>query len=414
MKKTLLMIILIFSFIACETDSEVRFNENQIQPEELALKAPEEPIFTTNLKIPVIPITSIHIIQREYFYKYKNNPNQANTISELDYLENRLIELYPEVMYKGLLHEIRKEVEQFLEVYNVYLLEQRKYEKALGLELETSIKNAPVSDSIEEEAQYMSMSQTETDNFKILEKYSKKDVLVTREELDVISKNSKVNIGILGSVAGVLGIGTYRVFQSWNRAVDLSEEFYTDTSAGTKGDAFRHIYVSLHLKRYLSQPISAAIMGANEVINSNDYDGDKAMDLHNNKLGRVTRYRQFIGAFFADRNNWRKWGRNIRDFLNGPCENGIPMDRMYNWSSQNPVYPTSISVAKNEINPSINSRDRRYVYYKNTCEIDRCRVIQCRPGYICVSGTCVVDPNYNECNNCRPGEECINGQCRPF
>ena len=416
--KSILLLFSILCIVSCEVDSIPTDNETVIREAEIGLQNLKEPEFVLTVKIPAIPLIVGHILQREYFHKYTNNPDQTNTISELEYVEQRLVQLYPELVYPGLLKKINAELEEYLKIYDVYLKKQNAYEETLGLP--PFVESTPPSfTSLKEEMEYMNMSKTEMDAFLKLEALSTRKKALTREELDKVVKtsgnNKSITAALLTAVAVSLGIPSFRVTQSWNRAESLSQEFYPgNTGPGRKGDAFRHIYVSMHLKRYLSQPVSSAIMGANEVINANDYKGDAAMDLHNNKIGRVTRYREFRGSFFGDLNNWRGWGINIRNFLNGPCENGIPMDIMYNWRNSAPVYPTDIEVAKAEINPSINSRDKRYVYYLRTCPIDRCKVIQCLPGYICVDGNCVVDPNDNQCDDCLPGEECVNGQCRPF
>ena len=119
-----------------------------------------------------------------------------------------------------------------------------------------------------------------------------------------------VAVGIIG------GYVYWRATQSANRAYDKAQAYYSSVGeVGTTRDAFRHVYVNVLLRRYITGTLASLIMTSRENVAGNP-PRDKYMDLHNNYLGRSVRYSHFRGHWLYDRWDWEKWGRRVRDYVN--------------------------------------------------------------------------------------------------
>jgi hypothetical protein len=112
------------------------------------------------------------------------------------------------------------------------------------------------------------------------------------------------------------GYLVYRVMQSKERAVIKAQHYYgADTNCGKRGDAFKHLYVSMLLRRYLTENAAKLIMDIFWENAATNRPCDRFMDLHNNHVGRNTQYGTFRGSFFEDMYDWEQWGGNIHNFV---------------------------------------------------------------------------------------------------
>ncbi|HEX8453719.1 MAG TPA: hypothetical protein VF647_16575 [Longimicrobium sp.] len=103
-----------------------------------------------------------------------------------------------------------------------------------------------------------------------------------------------------------------------HRAEGKQAEYYPGFAGGDdRADAFRHIYISMYLRRYCSAAGSWAIMDGREWFGNNSHAG-RTMDYHNNYVGRQAKYEYFRGHWFWDRWDWKEWSRRVRDFVNAP------------------------------------------------------------------------------------------------
>ena len=86
---------------------------------------------------------------------------------------------------------------------------------------------------------------------------------------------------------------------------------------GGRGGAFKHICVSMLLRRYLSITKAFLIMDVvyEGITNQNDNARDTHMDLHNNMVGRETKYWTFRGSYFGDMYDYNLWISRIYSFV---------------------------------------------------------------------------------------------------
>lgn len=124
-------------------------------------------------------------------------------------------------------------------------------------------------------------------------------------------------IGVSAVAVGIVGGYVYwRASQSAGRAYGRAELYYGNlTGDDDNRDAFRHMYVNVLLRRYITGVLGKLIMDHRE---RNSTPREKAMDLHNNDIGRSVRYEHFRARRWLDRWNWEKWGERVRDYTNSP------------------------------------------------------------------------------------------------
>jgi hypothetical protein len=210
--------------------------------------------------------------------------------------------------------------------------------------------------NFEDDTNFIKLSEKELVQFNYLEAIAKKNY--NKVKLDsVLSLPSRyflygipfLHIPLHISIVSKYSV--FRIYLSHHRAIEKTKYYYPETkSSGSKGDAFRHIFVSMHLRRYLGRPASALIMSSYEKIYQNPNLRDTYMDLHNNKLGRHKCYWKFRGHIFNDKYKWHKWARNIKSFVDDQS-NGVDMD----WENN---HSTNYLKEAQEVHP------KRYIYYK--------------------------------------------------
>ena len=273
---------------------------------------PVEPTFNSN--IPSFPDLSLHLVQREY---QKKSSSRSESMTFEEYLEQRLIELYPEKAYEGMLDESQEEMKKFEADYQVYLDQLQTYEEENNLESTfTGEDPAPEFINSEIEFDFLDMTKEEISEYNSLEALLEGDT-ISRDDLDSLLGQGDSRFIVeaaLITAAVVSGYSIWRVRLAKRRAEAKTAEFYPGGLAGSgrKGDAFRHCYVSMLLRKYLSRPGASIVMTTYEIIKPNDYPMDTYMDYHNNKVGRHTRYKVFDGG---DK-KWEDWAINTKIWIN--------------------------------------------------------------------------------------------------
>ncbi len=418
MKKLWFFALAIFTFCySCDLTSD--------DPDSEILSAqserPKEPEFMPTISLPPLPLTTMHILQREFVHHAECKGLSRNRENELAYIEERLISLYPDQFSKGMLLKMRDEVEAFKKEYAVYekLLDQ--YNQRMGIK---EVKDIYIPfTSLEDEIGLTQMTDAEIAKFNELEAIATRPVPVTTEELDEIAGISSEGRPELAPTifwnsvaAAVEGYSVYRILEGRDRAELLREEFYGNRVNGGRSDAFEHIYVNVFLRRFITKAGAAIIADQvrEEWLSPNEYAGDTEMDLHNNKIGRDTKYSHFRGDYLDDLWAWRTWGTRVRDYINGHCSNGADMSVLAGWNPNTDV-PETRNQARQDIG-DVFAGGTRYVHYVGGCELNPCWGVQCLPGYICINGNCVADPFSGVCPNvpCPPGTKCKNGECVPI
>ncbi len=309
---------------------------------------PIEPFFSE--KLPTFPSWVLHVLQREYYHKKNTKTTKSDYYQ---YIEKRLIELYPEVAYEGMMEEVVLMTEKFKADYDMYEELLKKYYIANNLEVvELEEDNYREFTTLEDEIEYMAMTDDEINLFLELEKLATKKNLLTRKEIEnyASSKGGILVLSFMQSAALMTGYSVWRVIQSRNRAENKTAEFYTTLGPGVKSDAFRHIYVSVLLRRYITRVGAHLVMNTYENLNPNDAK-NKYMDFHNNKVGRHTQYWTFRGKRIKDRYKWKLWATRARNWVNN-SSNGLIFG---NWDT------ASDATIQSEEN---NASDYKYIIFK--------------------------------------------------
>ncbi len=328
------------------------------------IKKPVCPVFTTD--IPSFHTIVLHILQREYYhYSEKGSINM-----ELgEYMESRLLELYPEIAYKGMYKKAIVEMDNNIKKYKQYLADLRLYEESKGIMSSRILEEETYQEytTIEAEIEFLQMNDDEISEFMMYEKIATAETPISRKDLELLlnSKSGVLLYSVMGTAAAITGYSVWRTYQSRNRAESKTEEFFAGkTDNGEIGDAFRHIYVSVLLRNYLTVIGSWAVMSTYETIHPNPHARDTYMDYHNNAVGRYYEYWTFRGNYWSDYGKWKKWATKTRDWVEelivgwNIYYNGINMELFYKWKSSD---PDSETAKENE--EDINNHN--YIYYVN-------------------------------------------------
>lgn len=184
---------------------------------------------------------------------------------------------------------------------------------------------------------------------------------VTRDDLiraAAVGQNStgpaaqNVVYGVIGgSVLAYVGWHAYRAATAGERADKLSTRYFGHLNhQNTKRDAYRHIFLSMQLRRYVGSPAAKAITDHREGSNPGPASS-MWMDYHNNDVGREHKYHRFRGHWLWDRNDSSEWAEKILHYVNSSA-NG---EFISEWS----VEPTSSAAQTREGMVD----DGKYIYF---------------------------------------------------
>ena len=313
--------------------------------------------------IPLFDASVLYVLAREY-----ENSNDT-LISMGEYVEERLIEIYPERAYKGMMSKVAEQTMSRLQ--KIRKSPQFRANVIDGLTLSSlneSYFNA-VSDSAEVE--FMDMTEAEASvywelnsladskgNFQLVQIDSIRafdsewglNAVLMGNEIPYIAKEewvmSFVSMGVASSII-------YRILQSKARAEYVARHFFhSNTSFGKRGDAYKHIFVNLLLRKYTTSQIAWLVMDIYWEWASVNSPCDNVMDYHNNLVGREYQYENFL----KDSEDWRRWAYIVRDFVNDTINNSEFM----NWRLDTP------SFIINEEEKKVSSN--KYIYWSKDSE----------------------------------------------
>lgn len=284
------------------------------------------PIMADTTAIPSFPAAVLYVLGAQW---ESDSALQAQ-MSMGDYIEQRLIDLYPEKAYKGYIRRIDS-------VANRLLVSAHSSSSASTITLPTRhelkavhpLKSSQQSTenfylyldsvSIDQELTLLELTPKERAVWDTLQTLVHAPQLLTRESFDTLDISSFEEEDVLISL--LLGRGSrmfFRVLQSKSRAEKLAYYYYGDaTNNGRPGDAFKHIYVNVLLRTYVGEWLSHAIMDIFWEWKSPNAPCDKYMDLHNNVIGRSSRYADFTAVeegCDASR-HWLQWAEHVQHFI---------------------------------------------------------------------------------------------------
>ena len=312
--RKILWIILCLALVGCRTSH--RFVA--LSPNCLAVSSPD----TTAL--PTFPAEALYVLGAQW----EADSLLQKEVTIADYIEQELIRLYPEKAYKGYVNKLCSVADRLLTdaKQRPTLFAPQRQELTFA-----SLPNRPSLESIgnlylsidslslAEELQTMAFTPQEQAEWEVLHALVDSEQPLTREAFDTLNISAFEEENILLTLLLWRGPRLfYRVLQSKARAEKLAYYYYGEaTNNGRPGDAFKHIYVNVLLRTYVGEWISHAIMDVFWEWKSPNAPCDYYMDMHNNIIGRQTRYQDFTesAAQCSDTRYWLQWAENVQHFV---------------------------------------------------------------------------------------------------
>ena len=369
MKPIYIIILLAFAgcFYSCKTKKVI---ENSVVEE-------VKPQADTTL-IPSFPSEVLYVLTREYESvwdstreKYETKEAEYirnNNVSIKKFMERRLVTLFPDLAYVGLLDKIENNAKEMLPSVSKVTPSLRSQDGYYMPSFTEKVNLERISD--ESEIKNLYLSYSEQNIFKRLNALADTSHFVTLEKIrDVQVKDSLWNIDKKLSEDSVpyymkesllismltSGLGShvfFRIMQSKARATYVAEFFYPGlTKDGRKGDAYKHLYVNTMLRNYVGSVMAWLIMDIYWENAASNAPCDMVMDLHNNHVGRNSRYRDLRGA---ENTQWIDWAYNVKSFVEDTTRNA----QYHNWNKEIPLLVIKEEESK--------SNDRLYLYWNKT------------------------------------------------
>ncbi|MDD3078582.1 MAG: hypothetical protein PHH37_05710 [Paludibacter sp.] len=340
MKKLICSFVLVaFTLASC--------NDNEIEQKQ-TVQEPIPPTFIS--KLPCFNSDALYVVGREYEtlkdgtsqksskFRVKGKVVSADSLTLFEYIEMRLIELYPDKAYVGMSKDIEDEGTFAMQMYNDYLAQRKVWEESQGIyQEEHEIEEIT---STEKLIEVMNPSTEELELIQSLDSLATGATYATTNDFENIlkvkgssdiRKSSQSIVGVVLISVGVIaaiGVTEYLVAKMCERRTyNKLYEFYGTRSplGGSKEDAFKHTCVSMLLCSYLTQPSAWLIMDVYYENANPNKPCDKYMDLHNNSVGRHWKFWSFRGSYFGDMFKWEKWTKRVYNYIEN-SDNGIKMD----------------------------------------------------------------------------------------
>lgn len=275
-----------------------------------------------------------------------------------DFIEQELIRLYPEKAYKGYISKLCSVADLLLvsstQRPTLFAPKQQEIRFAHGQSPSGTLYAILDSLSVDEELQVLELTPQENADWQRLQALAHSNQPLTRETFDTLNIEFFDEENILLTLLLWRGPRMfYRILQSKARAEKLAYYYYGEaTNNGRPGDAFKHIYVNVLLRTYVGEWLSHAIMDIFWEWKSPNAPCDHYMDLHNNVIGRQTRYEEFttIDTQCSDTRHWLQWGENVQHFIQDSVNGDLQ-----GWDKETPTFivePASEKVS-----------DMQYIYW---------------------------------------------------
>ena len=240
-----------------------------------------------------------------------------------DYIEQELMHLYPEKAYKGYINKLCSVADRLLvssaQRPTLFIPKQQELRFAQVHSSSGALYAVLDSLSADEELRALELMPQEEADWQQLQALVHAEQPLTREAFDTLNISYFEEENILLTLLLWRGPRMfYRVLQSKARAEKLAYYYYGEaTNNGRPGDAFKHIYVNVLLRTYVGEWISHAIMDVFWEWKSPNAPCDYYMDMHNNIIGRQTRYQDFTesNAQCSDTRHWLQWAENVQHFV---------------------------------------------------------------------------------------------------
>ncbi len=347
MKKIIFFILIFALFAGC------RSKKNVVPAAVETLPA----VQADTSSIPSFAAEALYVVAREYesihnaetskYHTEKAAQIRQDSVSKADYLEQRLVELYPQKAYKGVVRKIVQLAENLIPDKQPRKFDFATLEFGAIAPSDTKSALAFVSDSAEMEL--LNMTAAERQLYQTLNRLAdsaafvaidKLDTLTIKDEAwrldervftDSLSFFMKEDLTLPILLFGPGSYLYYRIMQSKARAY-YAEKFYFPgkLNSGTRSDAYKHMLVNALLRRYTSTHLAWLVMDIYWEKTGNNAPCDNVMDLHNNTVGRTTQYSRFV----TDRYDWQRWTENVYRFVQDTAQNAVHKD----WNRETPLF----------------------------------------------------------------------------
>ena len=309
---------------------------------------------TTSL--PTFPAEALYVLGAQW--EADSLLQEDMTIAE--YLEKELIRLYPEKAYKGYVQRLCSVADCLLvnsqHTPSLFIPKRQEINFVSGYSSSKATSYA-ILDSLtmEEEMMALEFTPQEEADWQRLQALAHSNQPLTRETFDTLRIEFFEEENLLLTLLLWRGPRLfYRVLQSKARAEKLAQYYYGEaTNNGRPGDAFKHIYVNVLLRTYVGEWLSHAIMDVFWEWKSPNAPCDHFMDLHNNIIGRQTRYEDFTTLDTqcnADMRHWLQWAENVQHFVQDSV-NG----HRQSWDKETPTFIVEPAAEK--------VSDTQYIYW---------------------------------------------------
>ena len=270
--------------------------------------------------LPSFPAEALYVLGA----KWEADSMLQQEQSIADYIEQELMRLYPEKAYKGYINKLCSVADRLLvssaQRPTLFVPKQQELRFVQAHSSSSALYAVLDSLSADEELQVLELTPQEEADWLQLQTLVHVEQPLTREAFDTLDISYFDEENILLTLLLWRGPRMfYRVLQSKARAEKLAYYYYGDaTNNGRPGDAFKHIYVNVLLRTYVGEWLSHAIMDVFWEWKSPNAPCDYYMDMHNNIIGRQTRYADFTTIDTqcnADMRHWLQWAENVQHFI---------------------------------------------------------------------------------------------------
>ena len=306
--------------------------------------------------LPTFPAEALYVLGAQW--EADSLLQEDMTIAE--YLEKELIRLYPEKAYKGYVQRLCSVADCLLvnsqHTPSLFIPKRQEINFVSGYSSSKATSYA-ILDSLTmaEEMMALEFTPQEEADWHALQALVHSNQPLTRETFDTLRIEFFEEENLLLTLLLWRGPRLfYRVLQSKARAEKLAQYYYGEaTNNGRPGDAFKHIYVNVLLRTYVGDWLSHAIMDVFWEWKSPNAPCDHFMDLHNNIIGRQTRYEDFTTLDTqcnADMRHWLQWAENVQHFVQDSV-NG----HRQSWDKETPTFIVEPAAEK--------VSDTQYIYW---------------------------------------------------
>ncbi len=355
-KGNVILLLIVLSLFGCVSQRRMLRGSERYQS--------DNNIVVDTTVIPIFDPAVLYVLAREY-------ENQRDTLRSMgEYVEERLIELYPEQAYRGMMSKVSNAlIESIQKVQRTPQFRKNTIDGVTMFSDNEAYFNT-VSDSTEVEL--MQMTEAEASVYWDLNAMADGDAkwrLVDLDSITVFDSEWGLRAQLIGGelpylvseewgmafvCMGVSSSMIYRVLQSKARAEYVARHFFGENTAyGKRGDAYKHIFVNVLLRKYTTSQIAWLVMDFYWEKKSVNMSCDHMMDYHNNLVGRVYQYENILNGS----DDWRNWAYTLYEFVNDTTQNAEYMS----WRLSTPTL--NVVEEEKQVSPF------KYIYWSKDSEL---------------------------------------------